>query len=376
MDSGKKKQSPVANFPENDYDKRKSTNVDASAARHVAFEKYLRNERMSFMYTYTWYQWLLFFFIYCFIGWIIESTYVSLKCGHPVNRGFLRLPLLPLYGSGAIIMLWASLPFQDNLFLVFISGMIGASALEYATGYVMERLFKMKYWDYTGQPLNLNGYICLGTSIAWGFLTIVLTEFIHRPVEHMVLGFTPLFCIIADAIVSVLFAADAIESTREALDLGKVLESMTKMKTELEEIQLQMALLKAEASQRVSDIRDEQIQRAANLKGEAAVRLTTLKVESAARKEEALEALKESAERKIGALSSIKENVKRQAETAARVTPDLSALTERFQSITEKREKLSMHLGFYRKGLLRGNPTASSKQFGEALKELREKLKN
>ena len=328
------------------------------------------------MYTYTWYQWLLFFFIYCFIGWIIESTYVSLKCGHPVNRGFLRLPLLPLYGSGAIIMLWASLPFQDNLFLVFISGMIGASALEYATGYVMERLFKMKYWDYTGQPLNLNGYICLGTSIAWGFLTIVLTEFIHRPVEHMVLGFTPLFCIIADAIVSVLFAADAIESTREALDLGKVLESMTKMKTELEEIQLQMALLKAEASQRVSDIRDEQIQRAANLKGEAAVRLTTLKVESAARKEEALEALKESAERKIGALSSIKENVKRQAETAARVTPDLSALTERFQSITEKREKLSMHLGFYRKGLLRGNPTASSKQFGEALKELREKLKN
>ena len=45
------------------------------------------------MYIYTWYQWLLFFFIYCFIGWIIESTYVSLKCGHFVNRGFLRLPL-------------------------------------------------------------------------------------------------------------------------------------------------------------------------------------------------------------------------------------------------------------------------------------------
>lgn len=294
------------------------------------------------MYVYTWYQWLIFFFIYCFIGWIIESTYVSVKCRHLVNRGFLRLPLLPLYGSGAIIMLWVSLPFQDNLILVFISGMIGASALEYATGYVMERLFKMKYWDYSQNPFNLNGYICLGTSIAWGFLTIFLTEFVHRPVEHMVLGFTPVVCIAVDAIVSLLFVADAVESTKEALDLGRVLESMTKMKAELEEVQLQMALLKAEAAQKVSDIRDEGIQRAANLKGEAVVKITTLKAESAARTEETLEALRES--------------------------------TERLQALTENRDRLSKHLGFYRRGLLRGNPTASSKQFGDALKELKERL--
>ena len=167
------------------------------------------------MYIYTWYQWLLFFFIYCFIGWIIESTYVSLKCGHFVNRGFLRLPLLPLYGSGAIIMLWVSLPFQNNLFLVFLSGMIGASALEYVTGWTMERLFKMKYWDYTNNPFNINGYICLGTSIAWGFLTIVLTEFIHRPVETVVLDLNPIVCIVLCCIIGALFVADTVESTKE-----------------------------------------------------------------------------------------------------------------------------------------------------------------
>lgn len=326
------------------------------------------------MYVYTWYQWLIFFFIYCFIGWIIESTYVSVKCRHLVNRGFLRLPLLPLYGSGAIIMLWVSLPFQDNLILVFISGMIGASALEYATGYVMERLFKMKYWDYSQNPFNLNGYICLGTSIAWGFLTIFLTEFVHRPVEHMVLGFTPVVCIAVDAIVSLLFVADAVESTKEALDLGRVLESMTKMKAELEEVQLQMALLKAEAAQKVSDIRDEGIQRAANLKGEAVVKITTLKAESAARTEETLEALRESTERHLGTINSIKENVMRQAENAGKTTVDLTSLTERLQALTENRDRLSKHLGFYRRGLLRGNPTASSKQFGDALKELKERL--
>lgn len=321
------------------------------------------------MYIYTWYQWLLFFFIYCFIGWIIESTYVSLKCGHFVNRGFLRLPLLPLYGSGAIIMLWVSLPFQENLFLVFLSGMIGASALEYITGWTMERLFKMKYWDYTNNPFNINGYICLGTSIAWGFLTIVLTEFIHRPVETVVLDLNPIVCIVLCGIIGALFVTDAVESTKEALDLGRVLESMTKMKAELEEIQVQMALLKAETADKLSDLRDEQIQRAANLKGEAAVKITTLKVETAMRTEETINALKESAERGLEAASLFK-------ETAGKAVPDLSSLSERLQSLTENRDKLSKHLGFYRKGLLRGNPTASSRQFGEALKELKERLKN
>ena len=281
------------------------------------------------MYIYTWYQWLLFFFIYCFIGWIIESTYVSLKCGHFVNRGFLRLPLLPLYGS----------------------------------------LFKMKYWDYTNNPFNINGYICLGTSIAWGFLTIVLTEFIHRPVETVVLDLNPIVCIVLCGIIGALFVADTVESTKEALDLGRVLESMTKMKAELEEIQVQIALLKAETADKLSDLRDEQIQRAANLKGEAAVKITILKAETAMRTEETINALKESAERGLEAASLFK-------ETAGKAVPDLSSLSERLQSLTENRDKLSKHLGFYRKGLLRGNPTASSRQFGEALKELKERLKN
>ena len=139
------------------------------------------------MYVYSWSQWLLFFFIYCFIGWIIESTYVSVRSLHFVNRGFLRLPMLPLYGSGAIIMLWLSLPVKGNLILVFLFGMAGASLLEYVTGYVMERLFKMKYWDYSNNPFNINGYVCLGTSIAWGFLTLLLTEVVHRPLEWLVL---------------------------------------------------------------------------------------------------------------------------------------------------------------------------------------------
>ncbi|WP_312433026.1 putative ABC transporter permease [Lacrimispora sp.] len=287
------------------------------------------------MYLYTWYQWLLFFFIYCFIGWIIESTYVSVRSLHFVNRGFLRLPLLPLYGSGAIIMLWLSIPVQGNLFLVFLFGMLGASALEYVTGYVMERLFKMKYWDYSNNPFNLNGYVCLTNSIAWGFLTLLLTEVIHRPVEWLVLRLNGTACIILVIMVGLLFVTDAIRSTKEALDLGRILETMTKLKSELDEVQVQMALLKAETAQRVSDIKTETIMKAASLKGETMGMISSLKAETA---------------------SALKE----------------SALVERLQSLTETKEKLTGRLTSYRKGILRRNPTASSRLFGDALRELKE----
>lgn len=276
------------------------------------------------MYVYTWYQWLLFFFIYCFIGWVIESTYVSVRSLHFVNRGFLRLPLLPLYGSGAIIMLWLSLPVKGNLFLVFLFGMAGASVLEYATGYVMERLFKMKYWDYTNNPFNINGYVCLGTSLAWGFLTILLTEVVHRPLEWLVLLLSSTTCITLVLIIAVIFIIDTARSVKEALDLGRILESMTKIKAELEEVQVQMALLKAETTQKVSEFKTETL-----------VKITNLKTETT---------------------SALKE----------------SALVERLQSLTENKEKLTKYLGFYRKGILRRNPTASSRLFGEALKELKE----
>lgn len=310
------------------------------------------------MYIYTWYQRLMFFFIYCFLGWVFESTYVSLKCRHPVNRGFLRLPMLPLYGSGAIAMLWLSLPVKGNLVLVFLLGMAGATVLEYVTGYVMERLFKMKYWDYSSNPLNLNGYICLGSSIAWGFLTILLTEVIHAPLEGLVLDLNSNVCITAVLVVFVLFAFDTVHSVKEALDLGRVLESMTKLKADLEEAQLQMALLKAETSQKVSEFKEETMQRTAVLKEE-----TLLK--TAALKDETLE--------KISSLKAETASAFKEATLAKplRSLTELS-LAERLQSLTESREKLTNRLGTYRKGILRRNPSASSRLFGEALAELKE----
>lgn len=265
-------------------------------------------------------------------------------------------------------MLWTSLPFEDHLLYVFLSGMVSATVLEYATGWAMERLFKMKYWDYSSNPFNVNGYICLGTSLAWGLLTIALTEFIHRPVAQVVADLSPPLAISLSCGTLLLFVADAAKSIKEALDLGQVLEAMTRLKAELEEIQVQISLLKSETAGRLTNLRDEQLKRASDFRDEAAERITAWKAETALRTEETLQAIKKSAGRRLEAASLFKEN-------AGKALPDLTSLTERFQSTLEKREKLLKHLGFYRKGLIKSNPTASSRQFGDALKELREWLK-
>ena len=345
------------------------------------------------MYTYPWYHWITFFFIYSFFGWIFESTYVSLLQRRFVNRGFLRIPMLPLYGTGAVMMLWLSLPVQDSVVLVYFAGVVGATVLEYVTGYVMEKLFKMKYWDYSNQPFNLHGYICLSSSVAWGFLTIFLTEVIHRPIAEFVLGMNPWAEAVLLVVVGAVFAADTVVSVKEALDLGKALEAMTKMKAELDNLQVQAALLRSELEQRLESVS------AAEMRAEASNRLTEAKADAAAKMTEAAGRVAEAAAHMAGvgagAVARVAEAgagaaakvADARAEAAARVAyakddavsfihehvKSEEALTARIRALTEKRETLAGHMNFYRRNLLRGNPSASSVRFAAALKELREK---
>ena len=318
------------------------------------------------MYEYGWYQWLAFFYIYCFFGWIFESTYVSVKKGHFVNRGFLRLPMLPIYGTGAVMMLWVSLPVRDSLLLVYTSGAIAATILEYVTGWGMERLFKVKYWDYSNQRFQVNGYICLSSTIAWGFLTVLLTEVLHPPIARYVLGIPLGVLLVCVGGITVLFVLDAVRSVKEALDLAKVLDAMTNMRAELDDLQVQMALLKAEMQQRAAESRDESLLRLELLKSQAEARTAALREEAsdrtAALKDEAAARTTAAAEAAASRLDAWKNSAEERA----------AALSRRLEEVDEKRQNLAGRMNFYRKGLLRGNPSASSARFAEALKELRE----
>ena len=317
------------------------------------------------MYTYTWYQWLTFFYLYCFFGWIFESAYVSLKQRRFVNRGFLRIPMLPLYGSGAVMMLWVSLPFQDNLILTYISGVIGATALEYVTGYMMERIFRVRYWDYSNQPFNIHGYICLTSSLAWGFLTILMTHVIHRPIERAVLGVPPAWDLFFVFFVTVIFVYDAIICTKEALDFGKSLEAMRKIRAELDNLQVQSALLKMNAEERIQEAKEGFLDQ-----------LEAKRVQAAALTGMNLEELREKAATK---LESLKEKpsagislIRSKAGSAAGSIRDLSnvSLEELKAKAGGKLDSLKDLAGIHLEGL-RGK---TSEQLAEMLKERESRL--
>jgi len=178
-------------------------------------------------------QWLLYFFFYSFAGWVWESGYVSLRQRHWVNRGFLHGPALPIYGFGAILVLWLTLPLQGNWPLVYMVGMVGASALEFLTGAAMERLFHVRYWDYSNILGNLQGHICLPVSLLWGVFSVVLVRFGHPPVERLV---TAIPLALAEPLslgLALIFALDTYRSVQAALDLRELLGKLASSNEEL-----------------------------------------------------------------------------------------------------------------------------------------------
>lgn len=270
------------------------------------------------MYSYQGYQWLVFFYIYCFLGWVFESTYVSLKKRRFVNRGFLRSPMLPLYGFGAVLMLWTTIPVRDNLFLVYWVGVIAATALEYVTGFLMEQIFKVRYWDYSNQKFQLGGYICLSSSLAWGGLTLLMTEIIHEPISRAVLSTNQTILIVGVLLITVLFVADTLESVREALSLGKALETMTKLRGEIEELQSRISVLREQAVEHVSAVREEAHEILSSARDEASEQLSLLRDEageqlSLLRDEagEQLSLLRDEAGERIASLTKQLEDAKR-----------------------------------------------------------------
>ena len=213
------------------------------------------------MNQYTFTQWLFFFYIYSFVGWIWESSYCSIKGRHLVNRGFLKGPMIPIYGSGACVMLMAAAPFKDNLILTFVSGSIIASALEYATGAAMEAIFKVRYWDYSKQPLNLNGHICLGASIGWGFATILITRLIHEPVDGLMRSIPSEVLSGITFVTTIYFVSDFSISFKDAIDLRNLLVRLDNLKAEADKIHKRvdviLAVVDDERQQSVARIQDK-----------------------------------------------------------------------------------------------------------------------
>ena len=297
------------------------------------------------MYHYTVIQWLFFFYFYCFFGWCFESTYVSIKSRKLTNRGFMRGPFLPIYGSGAIMMLVVSMPFHDNIVLTYIAGCIGATALEYVTGVTMEALFKVRYWDYSKNKFNFQGHICLGSTLAWGVLTIVMTEFVHVPVERFVLSIPSQVLTIITLVLTVCIVADFALSFKAAIDLRNVLVKMEQAKEELVHIQKRLDVIIALANEDRENRKEEFTENVAELKGSIENKLESLRHAVQTRPSEYLESVKE----------------------------ELLELKTKYAVNLEKQNNLSTLKDFFQRDMIRSNPSMTSVKFKEALEELKQK---
>lgn len=168
-------------------------------------------------------KYILLFFFYSAAGWCLETTYCSIGEKRFVNRGFLTGPMCPIYGTAALVLIiFIYNPFRDNPLAVFLLGIILCDIVEYATSFIMEKLFSARWWDYTYEFMNIKGRICLKHTLYWGVISIVFVKTIHPAVENLYSKLEGSYLnIILVAVLSV-FVLDLINAVRKALDIRKL----------------------------------------------------------------------------------------------------------------------------------------------------------
>lgn len=177
----------------------------------------------------------LCFLSYSFLGWICECIYCSIPAKRFINRGFLNGPLCPVYGFGALLVIYCLTPVENSLFLLYICGMGVTSVLEYVTSWLLEVLFHTKWWDYSHYKFNIHGRVCLLNSLMFGALGVIVMKGIHpfvsQRVEKLSMPSTYLFTGGFLALILV----DLYLSVRTALQLDEKLQKMQGVLGEIKE---------------------------------------------------------------------------------------------------------------------------------------------
>ena len=312
---------------------------------------------MRLIYQYTFIQWLLFFFIYCFLGWVWEICYVSIKKREWINRGFLHGPMLPIYGSGAIIVLLCTIGERDQVILIFIFGMTGATILEYVTGACMERLFRVRYWDYSHMPLNLKGYICLPVSLGWGVFSVLLVRVIHVPIENLVLQIPERIAEVVSVVCSSAFAVDFTLSFSEAMDLRDMLIRLSDSNEKIQRLQKRLEVVSAFAEDGLMQYQMKREER------------------KMSRKEFLEGMIERQRENRRMMLVELIDRVNESIDAGLEKREELQKIKTQIEQEFKNIGSLTNRAARRSARLLHRNPNTVSKRYAEALKQVQEMLK-
>lgn len=167
-------------------------------------------------------SYILIFFIYSFLGWVLETTLQSIVNKRFVDRGFLIGPICPIYGVAVILISVLLKRYENDVIATFFLSTILCGAVEYSTSYIMEKIFKARWWDYSDKKYNINGRICLEFLFCFG-IGCTLAVFVFNPIIKELISFIPntfknLFIIV----LLIVFVIDIFLSSKIVSNLKRV----------------------------------------------------------------------------------------------------------------------------------------------------------
>ncbi len=172
------------------------------------------------------------FIIYSFLGWLMETIYCYFCTKKLVDRGFLIGPVCPIYGLGCLGIIVLLRKYHSDPLVLFVLAMIICSFLEYFTSYLMEKLFKARWWDYSDKKFNINGRICLENIVAFGILGLLLINFINPFFLSILNKINVNVLNIIAIVIFIIFLVDNIISFKIISGFKKVAKSIKKDSTE------------------------------------------------------------------------------------------------------------------------------------------------
>ena len=175
------------------------------------------------------YELVWIFIIYAFFGWCTEVSYAALDTGKFVNRGFLNGPYCPIYGCGIVIVVTILTPLKENLLLLFVGSVLLTTTLKFLTGYILEKAFHNKWWDYSDKPFNVKGYICLKFSILWGLACTFVMEILHPAIYKLITWIPFVPGVILLTILMGIFAVDCCITVSTILKFNRHLKIMEEL---------------------------------------------------------------------------------------------------------------------------------------------------
>lgn len=285
---------------------------------------------------YSLYQMFLMFCVWAFIGWGIEVCYMTLETGEYQNRGFLNMPICPIYGFGVLMVVVFFRPLEHTIIPLFVVTALLCTTFELLVGLGMEKLFNTRWWDYSHEKFNFKGYICLKVSLLWGFGCVIVVKVVHPAIEAAINWLPVKVGMVIIVIMSLLILIDLITSVCAVNNLNNRLKQLDEISALMLKSSVKIGEKLANETNKLND-----------------------KYEKFNDK----------------ATSEIKEKTSGIIEKTSEITSDIKEKTSEITSdIKEKYDKLISMRDHQVERLLKAYPSIRSLKYSDAMDRLKEKI--